>query len=289
MQASMSTQSDITTASATDRGRERPENQDNLGFFESTPLGPVWVICDGMGGSVGGKFASTMAMEKIREVVYEASCPEDEIKVGDVLRTAVERANRAIYARAQEDTELKGMGTTAVVLAIRAGCAHVAHVGDSRLYLIREGQICQLTKDHTLVRGLVEQGIISAAQAKVHPQSHVLSKAVGVKEILGVAVAETPLKLHAGDRLLMCTDGLTSQIDDQTILELVSFLDPHEACGKLIALANEKGGPDNVTVQIVRVNALADASVQLCPWWAWSLAAGLVTTAAIALWYHLSE
>lgn len=277
---------DITSASATDIGKERTENQDSLGFFESTPLGPVWVICDGMGGSAGGKTASTVAIETIREVVCEAGAAKDGADVRGVLGTAIEEANRAVFERAQRDSELKGMGTTVVGLAIRDHRAYAANVGDSRLYLIRKQQIRQLTKDHTLVQNLVEQGVISREEAKVHPHNHILSDALGVKETLRVAVAGASLKLRAGDRFLMCTDGLTGQVDDQTILELASTLEPQAACDRLVALANEKGGPDNITVQIIKVNAVAAAGKSPKKWWC-AVAVGLALVAAIVLWYYL--
>ena len=281
---------DITTASATDIGKERTENQDSLGFFGSTPLGPVWVICDGMGGSAGGKTASALAVETIGIVVCENESAMDGAEVGRVLCASAERANKVVFDRAQGNAELQGMGTTMVGLAIKDRHAYVAHVGDSRLYLIRKQQIRKLTKDHTLVQDLVEKGVVSIEEAKTHPHSHILSDAIGVKETLKVVVTGAPLKIRAGDHFVMCTDGLTGQVDDQAILAVASTLEPQEACDRLVELANENGGPDNITVQIIRVNSIAAAvNAPRRRWLVWCFAAGLVIVAGTILWQGLGE
>lgn len=250
----MSASVDITTGNATDTGRERTENQDYFGFYESTSFGAIWIICDGMGGAAGGKIASTMAVEKVRDAFCETYADRC-LEVSAVLSIAVEEANKAIFERAQRDFALQGMGTTVVILAIRDNQAHVAHVGDSRAYLIRDGRISRLTKDHTLVQCLIDEGAIAEEEAKNHNQSHILTRSVGVKEEVDVEVKDPPLEVQTGDYFVLCTDGLTGLVEDETIQEIALEFAPPKACQELIELANKRGGYDNITVQIVKIES----------------------------------
>jgi PPM family protein phosphatase len=239
----------LLTANGTDRGREREENQDYYGFYEGTPYGYLWVVCDGMGGAAGGKKASIMAVELIRDTFHE----EDHENVEAVIKTSVTRANKAIFERSLEEPVLHGMGTTAVILVIKNTQAYIGHVGDSRIYLVREGQMQQLTTDHSLVQGLVEEGTLTKEQAKDHPQSHIITRSIGVMEKVDCDIRSTPIELKPDDRFILCSDGLTGMVSEEVIREFILEFGPSQACKKLIALANKNGGTDNITVQIIKI------------------------------------
>ncbi|MBT4511570.1 MAG: Stp1/IreP family PP2C-type Ser/Thr phosphatase [Chloroflexi bacterium] len=239
----------LLTANGTDIGREREENQDYYGFYEGTPYGYLWAVCDGMGGAAGGKKASIMAVELIRDTFHE----EDHENIEEVIRTSVTRANKAIFERSLEEPVLHGMGTTAVILVIKNTQAYIAHVGDSRIYLVREGQMQQLTTDHSLVQGLVEEGTLTKEQAKDHPQSHIITRSIGVMEKVDCDIRSTPIELKPDDRFILCSDGLTGMVSEEVIREFALEFGPRQACKKLIDLANKNGGTDNITVQIIKI------------------------------------
>jgi PPM family protein phosphatase len=232
-------------------GMQRQENQDSMGHFEG-PLGRLFVVCDGMGGHAGGQIASSMAVETIGQVYLSLptnTSPED------ALRRSIEAANNAIHQRSLGDPHLKTMGTTCVAMLLppNSDLAYVAHVGDSRIYRITDGQIERLTRDHTAVQHLIDQGLLTEEQAANHPRSHVINRSLGVLDAVEVEVGRDPLLMRNGDRLLLCTDGLTTMLDDLDIYRFVAQHPLAEAVGELIEITNARGGYDNVTVQLIQV------------------------------------
>lgn len=241
--------SKLLVGSATDVGLVRSNNQDQLLVAPG-----LYAVADGMGGHAAGEVASATAVEALR-AAFEAS----DQRSADALRNAARAANRAVWEQAQSHRAMHGMGTTLVALAVverqdgTNGLA-VAHIGDSRVYLLREGSFLQLTVDHSLVQELVDDGQISQAQAAVHPQRHVLTRALGVEPSAEVDLLA--VEPRHGDRYLLCSDGLPREVpDDEIATVLLSFPDPSEAAKQLVGLANSRGGSDNVTVVVVDVRA----------------------------------
>jgi serine/threonine protein phosphatase PrpC len=253
----MSTTIVPVTGNATDTGRERAENQDYFGFYEDTPYGMLWIVCDGMGGAAGGRTASVMAVDCIRDVFHQ----EGIETVPDVMRVAVKRANAAVYQRAQEDRSLRGMGTTVAMLVLRDGLFYVGHIGDSRIYRVEDMQIAQITRDHTLVQDMIEQGLISPDKAHNHPKSHVITRSLGVEPEIDIEIDPSPIEIAIGDCFVICSDGLSGLVSPEVIQEHVVTLDPQDACVSLIDLANDNGGPDNITLQVIKVIERDDSKV----------------------------
>lgn len=237
-------------ASATDVGLVRANNQDRL--LEADPL---FAVADGMGGHAAGEVASAAAVEALAREFSE--------RTPDGLAAAVRAANRAVWDQAQGNVELRGMGTTLVALALvgepGAETLAVANVGDSRLYLLRQGELVQVTADHSLVAELVAEGQIDALEAETHPQRHVLTRALGVDP--DVAVDLLTMGLNHGDRYLLCSDGLSREVgDDQLASVLRRLADPAEAARELVREAKAGGGSDNITVVVVDVVDDGDTS-----------------------------
>ena len=231
----------------TDTGRVRSGNED---AFLAAPDRALFAVADGMGGHAGGEVASRMAVETVDEALRlaEGSAPRER-----VLREALERANRAILERAAGDATLSGMGTTLTVVEIGAEGALIAHVGDSRAYRVREGRLELLTVDHTVVQGYVELGQISPAQARTHRYRHILTRALGTDEALEVDVLRVPIR--PGDLLLLCSDGLTTMVEDGDLEGILTQRRPlDELARQLVDAANRRGGEDNVTVVLVRLD-----------------------------------
>ena len=249
----------IELGNASDVGQVRTENEDYFGYFEPDSdelylrLGRLIVVADGMGGEVGGFTASRMAVDIINETYYGAA---PELDVPEALRIALSQANRQVHQRGLDDTRFRGMGTTAVALALLENEAYVAHVGDSRGYLVREGVITQLTDDHTMVNRLVKAGTITKEEAEDHPDANVITRSIGSKAEVEVEVSGS-LPVMEGDRYVLCSDGLYGLVEDQEISGTVSSVHPMDACSALVALANQRGGHDNVTVQTVLVGQCA--------------------------------
>jgi protein phosphatase len=231
----------------TDIGRVRKLNEDAY-YSDPDQIG-LFIVADGMGGHQAGEVASALAVKSISEEL-KGSLPHcrSAQAVDSCLRDAVVRANRTIYELAMSDTGYNGMGTTVVVCAVQSGQAHIAHIGDSRAYLIRTGALRQLTTDHSLVQELLSRGRITEAEAVDHPRKNILTRALGTDPAVEVDTA--CLDLLPGDRIMLCTDGLTNHVDAQELLEF-ALKDPlQDACGEMIRLANERGGFDNMTVLI---------------------------------------
>ena len=235
--------------SKTDRGRVRTDNQDAYFAGKITDDAVFAVVCDGMGGANAGNVASELAVRHISEYVIRSY--RDGMDMTDTektLKNAIVSANISLYDKAVNNAELAGMGTTAVAAFVKDGTAVIAHVGDSRIYLVN-GEIKQLTRDHSVVQSLIESGKITPEDANVHPRKNVITRALGAEE--NVAVDSDCLNLSNGDTLLLCSDGLTNFLDDKDILKVFQNNDISAVAERLVEEANENGGGDNITVVTV--------------------------------------
>lgn len=247
-------------AGRTDIGCKRSANEDSMGQRD-TINGRVVVVCDGMGGHVGGATASRIAVETILD--YLDTHHFEDIREG--MGMAIDEANHAILAHANEHPELTGMGSTCVLLVVRKGLVYIAHVGDSRIYLIRDRIITQLTKDHSFVQMLVDAGEITKEQAERHPRKNEITNALGIPQMTPATVKEDAIIPEAGDCFLLCSDGLSGPVDERTINKIVGdhSVRAQQRADKLIEKARENGGPDNITAQIVEfVMSPSDSSSQ---------------------------
>jgi protein phosphatase len=225
----------------TDTGRQRRENEDN-----AYVRAPLFVVADGMGGAQAGEVASALAVEAFQQPLPEDGPPEQR------LAARVQEANRRIYETSRSAQEHAGMGTTLTATYLDDTDLAVAHVGDSRAYLFRDGKLTRLTQDHSLVEELVRRGKLTEEQAAEHPQRSIITRALGIENDVLVDTWTYPVR--AGDVVLMCSDGLTSMIGEPPIVSvLASEHDLGAAADKLIAAANEAGGRDNITVVLFRV------------------------------------
>lgn len=233
--------------SGTDPGQVREENQDSVSFFQTGDgIWTLLIVCDGMGGHAGGAQASAMAAESIgREFTDRVA----HVAPFEALRESVVAANRNIVEFATKNTELRGMGTTCVVLAVARNQAYVAHVGDSRVYRVRPGSVEQVTKDHSYVQRMIDSGILTPEQAEAHPDANMLMRCLGGKSDVEVDVIG-PEPIRAGDRYILCSDGLWGPVAGTEIAAMAAAFPAQDAVNRLINLANDRGGPDNISVQI---------------------------------------
>jgi len=247
----------IEARGITDVGQRRDHNED--AFLVDEALG-LYSGDDVMGGHAVGGTASRLAVETIRETVSRAREREperfdetgaDDTRVPDLLQQAVEQACAVIDRTAQDDPELTGMGTTVTAALLDGRTAFVAHVGDSRCYLLREGRIYQVSEDHSLVNEQLKAGAISADEAKHSRFRNIITRSVGFEP--QVQVDLMGIELETGDAVLICCDGLSNLVDDSEILHIVEESPIDVAPGRLVALANDRGGDDNITVIVVRV------------------------------------
>lgn len=247
---------EIVASVCSDPGCIRDSNQDCGRFIKPgyasllSRKGVLAIIADGMGGHSGGEVASALAVDTIGRAYFEI-----EGSPLAALKKSFEEANGQIYERSTTDDSLKGMGTTCTALAIYGGQAIVAHVGDSRLYLLRGGELYLMTEDHSAVMELVKTGIISLEQARHHEDKNVIVRALGTAPQVEVSVWENSLSVREGDRFILCSDGLYDLVEDADIKNLVfSAPDDHSACEQLIDLAKRSGGHDNITVGILSIS-----------------------------------
>jgi protein phosphatase len=247
---------DIVLGQCSDVGRARTENQDFFGYWEPDEdrdfdvKGRLVVVCDGMGGHAGGEIASRLAVQTIIAEYQKDSSGNVE----EGLRHAIEAANAAIQAEGRRETKLAGMGSTCTALVHRRDMVYFGQVGDSRGYLIRNGKIKQMTKDHSLVQELVDQGLIDKSDMESHPDKNVILRSLGVKPTVDVDVSYVPAVV--GDVYLICSDGLSGPVSEQEMLSIVTASqgDLRAASERLIELANRYGGFDNITVQLVKID-----------------------------------
>jgi protein phosphatase len=255
----------IRSAGKSDVGRVREQNEDS--YLVSDELG-LFVVADGMGGHLGGHMASSLAVKTIgevignrREEILQGATvePLETAPVPRILADAVRAACAAIYDTAQNDAELQGMGTTVTAMMALAGRAFIAHVGDSRCYLQRGERVVQITDDHSLVNEQIKAGLITREQARSSRLKNIITRSVGFER--DVAVDTFALPLQPNDRFLLCSDGLANFVDDTEIGLALASMPIGDVPGKLIDLANERGGDDNITVVCLTADA-TQAAVQ---------------------------
>jgi serine/threonine protein phosphatase PrpC len=246
----------IEVASLTDVGRQRTNNEDSFLYWEPDSdeefrrKGRLAVIADGMGGYEGGQEASRLAVETVRHVYEHAFGTDPQA----ALLEALESAHQTIQRYAVEHPQFHGMGTTCTAVAIVGRQLHFAHVGDSRLYHIRAEAISKLTRDHSYVGRLVESGIVRSEDAEFHPQRHVLTAALGSGRQVVPHAPDHAFPLEEGDTLVLCTDGLWGVVGELDLVRIATSSSPAEACLSLVRMALERGGPDNITVSVLRVS-----------------------------------
>src|SRR5436309_14476234 len=229
------------TTCKTDTGRQRRDNEDSA-FARA----PVFVVADGMGGAQAGEVASKIAIETFEAGLSDSGSPEERLAV------RVREANRRIYDRSRTELGREGMGTTLTAAYLGDGSVAIAHVGDSRAYLFRDGTLQRLTQDHSLVDELVRRGKLTEEQAAEHPQRSIITRALGPEPDVEVDTWTYPGR--AGDVVLLCSDGLTSMISEERVrATLDSHDDLNSAADALINAANEAGGRDNITVVLFRL------------------------------------
>lgn len=222
---------------ATDIGLVRETNQDN--FYIDT-AGKWAVVADGMGGHNGGETASAMAVEEIKKSMSQ----------GVGLKESISNANTLVYKKSIDNPQLMGMGTTVVLCEVLGGRVNIAHVGDSRAYLYKDHKLKQITKDHSIVQQLIDSGTITQEQARFHPQRNLITRAVGTEK--NILVDYDTLDFGEKDCILICSDGLSSYVDEKDILDILENTKSREAVDKLIVAANECGGKDNITVVLIK-------------------------------------
>ncbi|MGI6269784.1 MAG: Stp1/IreP family PP2C-type Ser/Thr phosphatase [Candidatus Howiella sp.] len=236
--------------SKTDVGLVRQSNQDSYAAGEM-PGGVAWaVVCDGMGGANGGNIASATAVKMISEMIsstYREGMSSNSIRT--MLQSAVYAANVSVFDMAKSVESLSGMGTTVVAAVVSHGLVHVVHAGDSRAYIVSDTGMDQITRDHSIVQSMIEDGSLSPDEAKLHPRKNIITRALGVEESIEIDYNE--VGLAQGQRLLICTDGLTNYIEPPVILEVLQQYGFYEYPEKLIERANQNGGGDNITVVVI--------------------------------------
>jgi serine/threonine protein phosphatase PrpC len=245
----------IELGSLTDIGCQRTNNEDQFSYWEPSSdaefsrKGRLLLVADGMGGHEGGQEASRIAVEAV-QAVYETGL---ESSPQTLLVAGIRAAHHLIQQHGKTNPSLRGMGTTCTAVALVGKQLYYAHVGDSRLYLLRGSGISQLTHDHSYVGRLIDSGMISPEEAESHPQRHILTAALGAGPDIAPDVPEQPVSLQTDDGLLLCTDGLWSLVSDRELQNTTSAHRASEACHELVQLAKSRGGADNITLQILKL------------------------------------
>ena len=239
----------------TDKGLRRSENQDNYGFAHTSRIS-LYLVCDGMGGARGGKVASAIAVNSILRSVFNE---EGSVDI-DSIRHAFEQTNRQIFNLSRNEKTLEGMGTTGVLLVLIGDRMIAAHVGDSRLYMLREGKLTRVTRDHTIVQDLIDSGAITPADAVKHPLAHMLTRSLGPSESVEVEIKELDGPIQPGDRFLLCCDGLYNHVSDPEIEQVLASDEPDRVAETLLQKALAGGGLDNITIEVVEPLTLSDSA-----------------------------
>lgn len=254
---------EIEFSQMTDVGCVRAENEDAVGSrpFEG---GYLFALADGLGGHEAGEVASSLALEVLMRELAPARGAGLTVKG---LRRAVQRANLEIYQKAITVPELRGMGTTLTASVVTGGTLVAAHIGDSRLYLLRDGALSQLTKDHTSVWEQVEYGILTPEEARVHPNRHTLTRYLGHDLIAGIDALT--MALRAGDVLVQCSDGVHDVLPEPEMMAPLQQHRPEAACREIIRRCLDAGGPDNMSVQVMAVDSCGDPPARASRWRFW--------------------
>jgi len=249
---------ELISSGKTDQGKKRPNNED--AFLADDGLG-LYAVADGIGGHEGGEVASRMTLATLSEVLHnefasDRGAPASRISPDtdqylSALRNAVTLANTIILQASAQNPGLASMGTTVTVVFLRSRTAILAHVGDSRAYLFRDGTLKQLTEDHSFVAEQIRAGLISPEQAWMSPYRHIITRSVGIRSDVHADLGTFEVKQN--DTLLLCTDGLTEMVRDDDIARILGSETPPAAAESLIRRANDNGGVDNITVVVVRI------------------------------------
>lgn len=234
-----------------DIGRVRTANEDAFRFGKYED-GSVWaIVCDGMGGALGGKLASSLAADMVsRKISKSYNCSMTGVSIENMLLSAITTANVTVFDRAAVDNSVHGMGTTIVACVVKDSVACIAHVGDSRAYIISGDSITQITKDHSLVQEMLDQGQITKEQFNNHPIKNIITRALGVEE--NIDIDFDYVDVSEGDIILLCSDGLSGLVDPDELLNICLNSDFDTLCDNYIDAANLNGGRDNITVVAVR-------------------------------------
>ena len=246
----------IHFGNCSDVGRVRSDNQDFLGKFPEnggdapSPRGQLFVVADGMGGHKAGREASSLAVNTIGHEYYSA--PTESIP--ESLQHAFQAANDKIHSQSAISAKYSGMGTTCTALVLKDDHAYIGHIGDSRVYRISKENIVQLTNDHSNVAEMQRRGMITKEEAKYHPERSLLYRALGSRAVAEIDIIDD-IDLGADEYFLMCTDGLFNHVEDEEMKTVVLGNDPQKASEVLVELSNDRGGTDNITVQVVHVKS----------------------------------
>ena len=238
-------------AAGTDKGLLREINEDSCRIIPGCSSSPyVFIIADGMGGHKCGEIASSMTVDYISGLMRNDDGRFESENMQQELCSIVEQANKAVYEKSQDSDEFSGMGTTLTMAVIGEKTLTAAHVGDSRLYLVRGGEIKQLTEDHSYIGELLKNGTLTREEAENHPRKNVITRAIGSSPEIQVDIFNQ--EINENDIYVLCTDGLTNMVCDNEIFEIVRDSEPETACSKLIEAANRQGGDDNITVIVIK-------------------------------------
>jgi len=238
------------------RDPDKQVNEDECARRE-TRFGHLCVVCDGMGGHAGGREAATLAVRTILETFERAA---DACLPAQVLCSAIEEANRAVHEMRTSEVGFGRPGSTVVAILMHAQGTEIAHVGDSRAYVIHEGYISRVTRDHSLVQELLDRGLLTREQATGHPDASRITRALGMAPEVEIELAPIAMKHTAGDAFVLCSDGLSDLVEDHEIHAIVVSEPADQAVVKLVDLANARGGHDNITVLVLRAKATALAA-----------------------------
>ncbi|HEY7414039.1 MAG TPA: Stp1/IreP family PP2C-type Ser/Thr phosphatase, partial [Ktedonobacteraceae bacterium] len=250
----MSKQLRLDVAQLTDVGRKRPHNEDSMAYVvpqEAQVMakkGALFIVADGMGGHAAGEVASELAVETVSKLYY---LQDDNDDIVTSLLQAIKRANTLIHQRAAENMLRSGMGTTCVSAVLRGSMAYIANVGDSRAYLVRKGQVRQISQDHSWVEEQVRAGLLTRDQARSHAQRNVITRSLGTQVDVDVDIFAE--RLEEGDTLVLCSDGLSGLVFEDDLRAIVDKYMPQESVYRLVERANENGGPDNITTIVIQV------------------------------------
>lgn len=245
----------VEASQLSDVGQKRKHNEDYVGYYEPSQItdleayGRLYVLADGVGGATAGDVASRYTVTKIIYTYYQRSADED---IGTRLRRAIEEANADIFAQNQGRSDNREMASTVVAAVVHGDGLTVANVGDSRAYIIRGESIEQITQDHSLMAEMISDGVITLEQAATHPYRNVILRSVGAYETIQVDIFFR--QVAPDDSLLLCSDGLTHLVSNEELVDIVRTSPPHEATRQLVALANQRGGDDNISVSITRIS-----------------------------------
>lgn len=257
-------ESRLKTALKTDRGKIRQHNEDDAGIFAGKEERVLAVVCDGMGGHLAGDVASRMAVSALKDAWEQAQdIPDSPADTEAWLKGQITAVNQKVYDHSRAHEECHGMGTTVVCALYTGKTLTVAHIGDSRCYLLHKDSFTQLTEDHSLVNELVRTGGISKEDAEHHPRKNVLTKALGTDP--EVEVEAHSFEMEPGDKVLLCSDGLTNKVDDMKLKEMLqSASSLEEKAERLVQAANDNGGEDNITVALLELPSQTEEGEDKC-------------------------